>query len=59
MARQLAPGDVILEVNRHKVQSAGDVKDALSKVVKGEDALLLVWSNGGNTFRVLHAPEGA
>jgi serine protease Do len=55
----LQQGDIILEVNRHKVQSAGDVKDALSKVVKGEDALLLVWSNGGNTFRVLHAPEGA
>jgi serine protease Do len=55
----LQQGDIILEVNRHKVQSASDVKDALSKVAKGEDALLLVWSNGGNTFRVLHAPEGA
>src|SRR5580692_5065989 len=55
----LQQGDIILEVNRHKVQSASDVKDALSKVSKGEDALLLVWSNGGNTFRVLHAPEGA
>ncbi len=55
----LQQGDIILEVNRHKVQSASDVKEALSKVAKGEDALLLVWSNGGNTFRVLHAPEGA
>ena len=55
----LQRGDVILEVNRHKMQSAADVKDALSKVPKGEDALVLVWSNGGNTFRVLHAPEGA
>jgi serine protease Do len=55
----LQQGDIILEVNRHKVQSASEVKDALSKVSKGEDALLLVWSNGGNTFRVLHAPEGA
>ncbi len=55
----LQRGDVILEVNRHKVQSAADVKEALSKVPKGEDALVLVWSNGGNTFRVLHAPEGA
>jgi serine protease Do len=55
----LQQGDIILEVNRHKVQSASDVKDALAKVAKGEDALLLVWSNGGNTFRVLHAPEGA
>jgi len=27
--------------------------------VRISDALLLVWSNGGNTFRVLHAPEGS
>jgi serine protease Do len=55
----LQQGDIILEVNRHKVQSASDVKDALANVPKGQDALLLVWSNGGNSFRVLHAPEGA
>src|SRR5271169_2194975 len=55
----LQRGDIILEVNRHKVQSASDVQQALSQVTKGEDALLLVWSNGGNTFRVLHSPEGA
>jgi serine protease Do len=55
----LQRGDIILEVNRHKVQSAEDVKQALSNVPKGEDALLLVYSNGGNSFRVLHAPEGA
>ncbi len=55
----LQQGDIILEVNRRKVQSASDVKEALSNVKKGDDALLLVWSNGGNTFRVLHSPEGA
>jgi serine protease Do len=55
----LQQGDIILEVNRHKVQSASDVQQALSSVPKGQDALLLVWSNGGNTFRVLHAPEGS
>jgi serine protease Do len=55
----LQQGDVILEVNRHKVQNASDVQQALSSIPKGEDALLLVWSNGGNTFRVLHSPEGA
>jgi serine protease Do len=55
----LQQGDIILEVNRHKVQSASDVQQALGNVAKGQDALLLVWSNGGNTFRVLHAPEGA
>ena len=55
----LQQGEVILEVNRHKVQSASDVQQALANVAKGQDALLLVWSNGGNSFRVLHSPEGA
>jgi serine protease Do len=55
----LQQGDIILEVNRHKVQSASDVQQALASVPKGQDALLLVWSNGGNSFRVLHSPEGA
>jgi serine protease Do len=51
-------GDVILEVNRMPVQSAQDVQQALSSVPKGQDALVLVWSNGGNTYRVLHPTEG-
>ena len=55
----LQQGDIILEVNRHKVQSASEVRQALSSVSNGQDALLLVWSNGGNSFRVLHSPEGA
>ncbi len=55
----LQRGDVIQQVNRHDVQSASDVQQALSNVPKGQDALILVWSNGGNTFRVLHAQEGS
>jgi serine protease Do len=55
----LQRGDVIVQVNRHDVQSASEVQQALAGVPKGQDALLLVWSNGGNTFRVLHAPEGS
>jgi serine protease Do len=55
----LRPGDVILSVNRHQTASASDVKKALAAVPKGEDALLLVRSAGGNTFRVLHSSEGA
>ena len=54
----LQRGDVIVEVNRHPLQSASDVAQALSNVPKGQDALVLVWSNGGNTFRVLHPTEG-
>jgi serine protease Do len=55
----LQRGDVIVQVDRHDVQSAADVQRALGSVPKGKDALILVWSNGGNTFRVLHAPEGS
>src|SRR5882762_4639370 len=55
----LRPGDVILGVNRRDMETAADVQKALASVPKGQDALLLVWSNGGNTFRVLHSSEGA
>jgi serine protease Do len=53
----LQSGDVIVEVDRKPVQSAADVQKALSSVPQGQDALVLVWSNGGNSFRVLHAAE--
>jgi serine protease Do len=55
----LQRGDIVMQVNHKDVQGASDVSDALRNVTKGQDALLLVWSNGGNTFRVLHSPEGS
>src|ERR1700733_10522991 len=55
----LERGNVIVEVNRHPVQNAADVQKALAAVPKGQDVLVLVWSNGGNTFRVLHSAETA
>lgn len=54
----LQQGDVITEVDRHPVHSAADVQKELSNVPKDGDALVLVWSNGGSTFRVLHPPQG-
>src|SRR5262249_1258628 len=54
----LQRGDIIVEVNRRPVQSASDAVDQLTKTAKGQDALVLVWSNGGNTFRVLHPNQG-
>jgi len=54
----LQRGDVIMEVDRHPVKSAADVAQALSSVPNGQDALVLVWSNGGSTFRVLHPAQG-
>jgi serine protease Do len=53
----LQQGDIILEVNRKTVHSAQEVQQDLSAVPKGQDALLLVWSQGGNSFRVLHPTE--
>jgi len=53
----ISRGDVIVEVDRHAVQNSADAKRELSSVPKGKDALVLVWSNGGSTFRVLHATE--
>jgi serine protease Do len=50
-------GDVIVEVNRKPMHSADDVQQALSSIPKGQDALVLVWSNGGTTFRVLHPTQ--
>jgi serine protease Do len=55
----LAPGQVIMGVNRHEVQSASDVQKQLSSVPKGQDALVRIWANGGSTFRVMHAANGA
>ncbi len=55
----LQPGDVIQEVNRHPVQNSADVQKALASIGNGQDAMVLVWSNGGNAFRVLHASEGS
>jgi serine protease Do len=52
----LSGGNVIEEVNRKPVSSASDAKQALASIPAGQDALLLVWANGGSTFRVLH-PE--
>jgi serine protease Do len=54
----LQRGDVILEVNRKPMRSAKDVQQALSNVRKEQDVLVLVWSNGGSTYRVLHPMQG-
>jgi serine protease Do len=54
----LQRGDVIMEVNRRPVKSAAEVAQVLSNVPNGQDALVLVWSNGGSTFRVLHPAQG-
>ena len=53
----LTQGDVILEVNRHPVTSADKFISEVHAAPAGKDILLLVWSRGGTTYRVVHAEE--
>jgi serine protease Do len=53
----LAPGDVILSVNRKPVEDAGAFVDAVHAIPEGKDILLLVWSNGGASFLVVHPDQ--
>jgi serine protease Do len=55
----LQPGNVIQSVDRKPTPTAADVQKALAGVPNGQDAMVLVWGNGGSTFRVLHANSGA
>jgi len=54
----LQQGEVITEVNRQPVHSAADVQKALSSVPKDSDVMVLLWTNAGSTFRVLHPSQG-
>jgi len=55
----LTAGDVILEVNRHPVENADNFVSQIHAVPQNKDVLLLVWSNGGASYRVVHPEEGA
>ena len=50
----LAGGMVIVSVNRKPVNSAAEAKQALASVPAGEDVMLLVQTQGGSAFRVMH-----
>jgi serine protease Do len=50
----LASGDVILEINRKPVTSAEQFRNDVKALPTGKDMLLLVWANGGSTYRVVH-----
>jgi S1-C subfamily serine protease len=55
----ISRGAIIAEVNRHSVQNSTDVRRELGSVAQGQDALLLVYIDGGSTFVVMHSAEGA
>jgi serine protease Do len=54
----LQPGDVIMEVNRKPAQSASQFSDQVHQDKDGKDLLLLVWSKGNASYRMLHADQG-
>jgi serine protease Do len=49
----VAPGDVILEVNRQKVANLSQVRRELQKAQPGQPVFLLVWRDGGSAFITL------
>jgi serine protease Do len=50
----LAPGNVVLEVNRKPVEDAQNFANQVRSAPDGKDILLLVWANGGASYRVVH-----
>jgi serine protease Do len=54
----LQPGDVVVEVNRKPVTSAEQFANAVHASPAGKDLLLLVWSKGNNSYRVVHPGDG-
>ncbi len=55
----LAPGDVILQVNRQPVQDADSFVNRIHAEPAGKDVLLLVWANGGASYLVVHPAENS
>jgi len=53
----LSQGDVIQEVNRKPVQNAQQFANDVHAVPAGKDILLLVYSHGGASYRVVHPAE--
>ena len=54
----LQPGDVIIEVNRKPTASADQVASNIKALPGGKSVLLLVWSNGGASYRVVTPNAG-
>jgi len=54
----LQPGDVVVEVNRKPVASAEQFANAVHSTPTGKDILLLVWSKGNASYRVIHPSDG-
>jgi serine protease Do len=51
-------GDVIQEVNRKPIQNAQEFANDVRSAPAGKDILLLVFSHGGASYRVVHPAQG-
>jgi serine protease Do len=51
-------GDVIVSIDRKPTPNASDVAQQLSSIPQGQDALVLIWTNGASTFVVMHPSQG-
>ncbi|MGH9598526.1 MAG: Do family serine endopeptidase [Terracidiphilus sp.] len=49
----LAPGNVILQVDRHPVATVDEFDNQLQSIPAGKNVLLLVWSQGGTGYVVV------
>ena len=55
----LAPGAVILGVDRHPVEDADSFVSQIHSQPASKDVLLLVWANGGQSYLVVHPDENS
>jgi S1-C subfamily serine protease len=46
----MRPGDIIVEVNRHPVKSAGDLQRAVAATKAGAPLLLLIQREGATSY---------
>jgi len=53
----IAAGDIILELNRHPATDLEKLSREIHALPAGKDILLLVWSKGGASYRVLHPDQ--
>jgi serine protease Do len=53
----LQSGDVIMEVDRHPVDSVDSFMSEVQSIPAGQDVLLLVWSNQGTAYVVLQTNQ--
>jgi len=54
----LQSGDIIVQVNRHDIDSANQAVTSVRAIPSGQDVLLLVWSKGGTSYRIVHQDQG-